>query len=323
MPSFGTCFGKRRVFGITSIGILRVFLETEVHSSFPLMHWRDGHVAYMVYGSAGRLGPDPPDPVDDRLASNVARKAQTTERLKWGIGAVILLWSAAAVCSAQSLAPSEALDRYLARSLDQPPGCSGLVFAVQIDASLPKLKKRGRMSGLRLVSRTGQIFYRGLRFTGDNLVKTAVIARFLAQDAEPPDKATGTGVTRQNYSFTYDKTSDYNGLVAYVYRLKPKRKRVGLFKGELWLTASTAAPLRLWGDFVKSPSIFIRSFRFVEDYQNLNQCFQPLRLLLTVQTRMAGGAEMAVWLHPVNGQPVMTETGVTGSDSAPSQAPEH
>lgn len=206
-------------------------------------------------------------------------------------------------CPAQSFTPSEALDRYLARSLDRQSGCSDLVYAVQIDASLPKLRKQGSMSGLKLVSQTGKIVYRGLRFTGDDLVKTAVIARFLANDAEPAKRAVGAGVTRQNYSFVYDETSDYNGLVAYVFLLKPKRKRVGLFKGELWLDAATAAPLRLWGDFIKAPSIFIRSFRFVQDYQDINQCFQPVRLLLTVQTRIAGKAEMVVWLHSVDGEP--------------------
>jgi hypothetical protein len=219
-------------------------------------------------------------------------------------------------CPAQRLTPSDALDRYLHSSRERQPGCSGSAFAVQIEASLPKLRKQASMSGLKLVSQTGKIVYRGLRFTGDNLVKTAVIARFLANEAEPPEAAAGAGVTRQNYSFVYETTSDYNGFAAFVFRLKPRRKRVGLFKGELWLNAATAAPLRLWGDFIKSPSIFIRSFRFVQDYQDLNQCIQPVRLLLTVQTRIAGEAEMAVWLHSVDSQPAATGTGACSSDSA-------
>src|SRR5258708_14371181 len=158
------------------------------------------------------------------------------------------------------------------------------------------------MSGLKVVSRTGQTVYRDLRFTGDKFIKTSVIARFLARDAKPPEAVAGTGVTRENYSFLYDRTSAYNGLVAYVFHLKPMRKSVGLFEGELWLDATTAAPLRLWGDFVKSPSSFVRTFRFVQDYQRIGQCFQPLRLLLTVETRIAGKVEMAVWLNPVDSQ---------------------
>jgi hypothetical protein len=206
------------------------------------------------------------------------------------------------LCLAQALPPLEALNHYLARPRDPQPACSDLVFAVQIDASLPKLKKQGSMSGFKLVSRAGQIVYRGLHFRGDNLVKTNVIARFLSNESAPPERAADTAVTRQNYSFAYEGTSDYNGRIAYVFRLKPARRRAGLFKGELWLEANTATPLRLWGDLIKSPSIFIRSFRFVQDYQNLNGCFRPLRLMLTVQTRIAGEADMAVWLRPVEGQ---------------------
>ena len=149
-------------------------------------------------------------------------------------------------CPGQSLTPDQAIDRYLAASRACQPGCSDWVFAVQIDASLPKLKKQGSMSGLKIVSRTGQTVYRGLRFKGDNLVKTAVIARFLANDANPPEQVAGSDLTRQNYSFVYDRTLGYNGLIAYVFSLRPIRKRIGLFKGELWLEAATAAPLRLW-----------------------------------------------------------------------------
>lgn len=216
--------------------------------------------------------------------------------------ALSLLFSG--VCLTQSLTPPEALDRYLSAARDQAE-CSALVYAVQIDASLPKLRRQGSMSGLKLVSKTGRIAYRGLLFTGDNLVKTAVITRFLAHEAEPPAPAGATAMTRQNYSFVYDQTEDYNGSPAYVYHLKPKRKRKGLFEGELWLDAACAAPLRLWGDLVKSPSLFIRTFRFVQDYQ----CSKPVRLLVTVQTRLVGKAELAEWLHPVDSALAIAETG--------------
>ena len=215
--------------------------------------------------------------------------------------ALLLLF--AGFCSGQSLTPDQAIDRYLTRSRDGQPECPDCAFAVQIDASLPKLKKEGSMSGVKVVSRTGQAVYRGLQFSGDKLVKTAVIARFLANEAKPPERVASTEVTRQNYSIVYDRASPYNELRAYVFRVKPIRKRIGLFKGELWLDAATAAPLRLWGDFVKSPSIFVRNVRFVQDYQRIGNCSQPLRLLLTVETRIADKAEMTVWLHPVDSQP--------------------
>jgi len=158
------------------------------------------------------------------------------------------------------------------------------------------------MTGLKVVTRTGQILYRGLQFTGDNLVKTAVIARFLSNDMEARGREPDAGVTPQNYSFSYGKTAAYNGLIAYVFLLRPKRKRAGFFRGELWLEANSGVPLRLWGDSIKSPSIFVRNLRFVQDYQELERCSQPLRLLVTVQTRLAGPVQLAMWLHSVDGR---------------------
>ncbi len=220
--------------------------------------------------------------------------------------ALVLL--CAGLCAAKPLTPQEALEVYLSRGGGQPD-CAGQSFAVQIDAALPGLGKQGSMSGLKTISRTGRAVYAGLRFTGDSLVKTQVIARFLANDTQAPERSAGLGVNRENYVFSYEKTSDYNGFVAFVFGIKPKRKRAGLFKGELWLDAATAAPLRLWGDFVKSPSIFVRSFRFVQDFGSQGSCCQPLRLLVSVATRIAGNAEMAVWLRSAGGAEAAASSG--------------
>jgi hypothetical protein len=200
----------------------------------------------------------------------------------------------------QSLKPPEALDRYLAEQRNEQPACSDSELAVEIDASLPALKKHASMTGFKRVVRPGQIVYRGLRFTGDNVVKTQVIARFLSHEAKPQQQGGDIGVTPKNYTFQFERASEYNGLTAYVFLLKPRRKRTGLFRGELWLDAQTAAPLRIWGDLVKSPSLFVRNIRFVQDYQTVRACSEPLRLLLTAQTRIAGSAEMTVWLHPAS-----------------------
>jgi hypothetical protein len=212
------------------------------------------------------------------------------------------------------LTPAEALDRYLSGTGRQEAGCAPSVFAVQIDASLPKLRKQGSMSGLKLVCQ-GQTAYRDLQFTGDNLVKTAVIARFLTRELRPPD--VDTAVTGRNYAFIYERTSVYNGITAYVYLLKPKpkRNRKGLFAGELWLEAEKAAPLRLWGDLIKTPSFFIRHFRFVQDYQRS----EPVRLLVIVQTRLVGEAELAERLHAIGAPVTMAGTGACGADQAASQ----
>jgi hypothetical protein len=54
-----------------------------------------------------------------------------------------------------------------------------------------------------------------------------------------------------------------------VYQLKPRRKRVGLFKGLIYLGASTGSLVRAEGSMVKSPSFFIKKIDFVQDYENV------------------------------------------------------
>lgn len=215
-----------------------------------------------------------------------------------------------AIGAAQLLSPPEALDRFLINSSGQQTECADSAFDVQIDASLPKLGRHGKMSGLKLVAKTGQIAYRSVRITGDSLVKTVLIARFLNMEAGRRANREDYALNERHYSFAYQETSDYNGLSAYVFRLRPKRKRQGLVKGELWLNSANAAPLRVWGDFVKSPSVFIRSLRVVQDYQASGECSQPLRLLVMVRTRVVGDAEMTVWSHSVNGEPIAGGTAV-------------
>jgi hypothetical protein len=231
------------------------------------------------------------------MAVGGGRPQEVRRRLTIAGGTLALI--ASPLCSAQALTPPQALDRYLASQRDRPP-CSDSLFAVRIDASLPALKKRGSMTGFKRIVQPGQTAYRGLRFTGDNLIKTQVIGRFLTHDTNPPEQARDTNITPLNYNITFDRVSPYNGLIAYVFLLKPRRKRPGLFRGELWLDAESGAPLRLWGDLVKRPSIFVRSLRFVQDYQAVHGCTQPLRLLLTARTMIAGAVEMTVWVHPAS-----------------------
>jgi hypothetical protein len=208
----------------------------------------------------------------------------------------------------QAVEPAQALDRYLAQQGNQQPACSDFVFRVRIDASLPALKKHAGMTGFKRIARPGQVAYHGLRFTGDSLVKSQVIARFLARETKPQQDAGDISLTPRNYTFEFQGASEYNGLTAYVFLLKPRRKRAGLFRGELWLDAETAAPLRLWGDLVRSPSIFIRSFRFVQDYQTVRDCSEPLRLVLTATTRIAGAAELTMWLDPASAESEAADT---------------
>lgn len=193
--------------------------------------------------------------------------------------------------------PGEVLNQYLtmkqaaAERVEQ-------VIEVEIYASISRLKKQGRMTGFKLITRAGGVAYRSLRFSGDVIIKTAVIARYLSAETQAAGNPEGLEISPANYRFAARGTTVYGDRTAYVYRVEPRRKKVGLFKGEVWLDSETSTPLREWGKFVKSPSIFIKGVTFVHDYVLTEGRGTPRRLILSARTILVGKVDMTVWYCP-------------------------
>lgn len=195
----------------------------------------------------------------------------------------------------QSPIPQSVLERYLLATHDGPGAGLGETVGVEIEASLPRLQKHGAMRGLRMITRAGETVYTGLRFSGDRIIGKDVISRYLAADVERRSDKKEFAIAAGNYRIERAGVADYNGHVAQVFRVIPKHKRVGLFRGELWLDAATALPLREWGEFVKSPTAFLSHPRFVRDYSIVEGKSRPRRLILTARAALVGDVEMTVW----------------------------
>ena len=217
----------------------------------------------------------------------------------------LLTTLAASLAYGQSANAPGVLQRYLQASQEHPVTvATGVVTAdandedavtIEIEASVPRLQKHGTMRGVRAITRAGQVVYSRLRFSGDRFIKKDVISRYLAADVQNRAEGPDIAITSRNYRFQPRGQADYNGRVAEVFRVTPKHKRPGLFRGELWLDAASAQPLREWGDFVKSPSWFVSRPRFVRDYTLIERTSRPRRLILTAHTSLVGDVEMTIW----------------------------
>jgi hypothetical protein len=172
------------------------------------------------------------------------------------------------------------------------------VIEVELDATISRLKKQGRMTGIKLITKAGGVAYRSLRFSGDVVIKTAVIARYLSAETRAAVHPEGLEISAANYRFAARGTAAYGDRTAYVYRVEPRRKKVGFFKGEVWLDSETSTPLREWGKFVKSPSIFVKGVTFVHDYVLTEGRSTPRRLILSARTLLVGMVDMTVWYRP-------------------------
>jgi len=186
------------------------------------------------------------------------------------------------------------VSRYLQATQMQQSALRGGSEEIDIDAAVPKFKKQGKLHALRSISKLGKITYHALGFSGDNIVKTEVIANYLKAEVEAAQGTSNVSINPANYKFKYKGTQDWNGRQAYVLHVNPREKKVGLFKGELWLDAETYMPVREEGSFVKSPSFMLKKMQFVRDYELQNGVSIPQRTESQVETRFFGKVELNI-----------------------------
>ncbi len=165
---------------------------------------------------------------------------------------------------------------------------------VEIEAALPKLNKQGRMQAFRFISRLGEITYRAIRFDGDSTIKKDVIARYLAAETAAREGGNQMAITRENYRFKYKAMIERDGKRVHILAVNPRKKRVGLFKGEVWVDGQTYLPVRESGTFVKNPSVFLKKVEFVRDYEVREGVALPVHVESHIQTRLVGKAEMNI-----------------------------
>ena len=193
------------------------------------------------------------------------------------------------------VAENELVDRYLAASEQQQTALRGATEEVDIDAAVPKYKKQGKLHALKNISKLGKITYHALGFSGDNVVKTEVIANYLKAEIDASQNPnSNVSITPVNYKFKFKGMEEWNGRSIYVLHVNPRQKRVGLFKGELWLDAETYMPVRESGSFVKSPSFMLKKMQFVREYGIQNGVSIPQRTESRVETRFFGPVELNI-----------------------------
>ncbi|MEQ1884240.1 MAG: hypothetical protein ABL967_04210 [Bryobacteraceae bacterium] len=185
------------------------------------------------------------------------------------------------------------VDRYVDATHTQQAALRDVQMEVDIDAKLVKLQKQGRLTALRSISKIGSITYKALGFSGDNTVKKEVIARYLSAESEGRENGT-ISITPENYKFKYKNTVEWYGRQVAILQISPRRKAVGLFKGELWVDSATGMPIRESGQFVKSPSVFLKKIAFVREYEIAEGIAIPKHIESKVDTRLVGRAELDI-----------------------------
>ena len=197
--------------------------------------------------------------------------------------------------------PDSIVEQYCAATRGQEQALKGASMEVEMTASLPNMKKQGRLQGLRRISDLGRITYEALKFEGDGTVKNQVIARYLTAEVEAQqEQSPSLAVTPENYKFKYKGRKQVDDKDVHVYEVSPRKKRPGMFKGEVWIDAATYLRIQESGTLVKNPSIFLKKVAFLRKYIIQDGVSILRQVQSFADVRMVGRAELTIDFNNVS-----------------------
>jgi hypothetical protein len=206
------------------------------------------------------------------------------------------------------MAPELALATYQQRAAVQSTQLEAYSALSVIHAELPDTSQQGEFEVQRQYHAPRTLLFKPVRFVGDKFVKSNVITRVLQSEVDHVEKddPNQTALTMTNYKFSYKGKSEIGGQPVHVFQVKPRKKRVGLFKGRMYLEAHTGNLVRVEGTAVKSPSFFVKNIQFTQDYATINSFTLPVHMHSEAKARIVGRTVIDV-TH-TNYQPVSLTT---------------
>src|SRR5438067_9449962 len=131
------------------------------------------------------------------------------------------------------LAPDLALREYEQHSVRQSENLVAYSAKTVIKASLPETSQYGEYELEQHFAAPRNLQFKPVRFTGDGFVKSNIITRLLQSEVDhlQKDDTSLTALSSANYKFSYKGRTQIGDQLVHQYQVKPRKKRVGLFKG--------------------------------------------------------------------------------------------
>ena len=170
---------------------------------------------------------------------------------------------------------------------------------IEIEASLPTLAKRGRMSAVRRLLPAGHPKYEVVESDGDATVRREVIVRYLSADARAAElPAPNVAMTSANYKFDFAGAFSLDDRMEYAFHMTPRQKRQGLLKGVVWLDGETGMAVRQTGTFVKSLSLFLKRIDVTREDRLREGAVESRVTHVAINARLIGRVEMVITERP-------------------------
>jgi hypothetical protein len=156
----------------------------------------------------------------------------------------------------QALPESGAFARYIA-SLEQHDPFTGVgPVGVLIEASLPHFYKDAQLLAIRKMGENERSEYLIVGVEGDGAALDEVTTRYVALQEELENlPLSSIRISPENYNFRLRGEVKTGIGSAYVYDISPRKRRPGLFKGQIWIEAGTGAEVLISGRIADAPAV--------------------------------------------------------------------
>ena len=191
-----------------------------------------------------------------------ARWGRITDHIcSWGRAVLVLLMiqhlpASDLLIRSQSRPESIAFARYIASLEPHGPFSEGGPVAVLIEASLPHFYKDAQLLVVRRMGENERSEYRIVGIVGDGAALDEVATRYFALQKEIENlPLSSIQISPENYKFRLRGEVKTGIGSAYVYDITPRKRRPGLFKGQIWIEIGTGAEVLISGRLDGVPSI--------------------------------------------------------------------
>ncbi len=217
------------------------------------------------------------------------------------------------------MAPELALETYEARMRAQTAELAAYSDTTVMTADLTDTQQHAEYELTRQFAAPGSLRFTPLAFHGDTFVKSNVLLRMLQAEVDHVSKRRlgQTAISEENYKFSLKAVEDVDGHNCYVFQVKPRQKRVGLFKGKVYIDSYTGTLRRAEGSIVKSPSWWIKKIEFVQDFDDVGNFILPVRLHSVNRVRMLGRTVVDIAHSNYRASTAVVKTALGGGSSAP------
>jgi hypothetical protein len=195
-------------------------------------------------------------------------------------------------------AASAVLQRFI---VSQEKACGWPLETIEVEASLPKMKKTGWLRAIRRAFPSEKPHYEVLEMAGDRTVKNQVIARYISANERATElPASSVAITSANYEIHYVGSVCVGDRPAYAFRITPRKKREGLINAVLWLDSETGIAVRESGYLAKNPSVFLKRVNLTRENELHNGTIRAITTHVLVETRLVGPAQLVIVERPTS-----------------------